>query len=304
MLDGHEPEFSINAAPLSLAQLATFLRIESPRPFEDPADALEKAQKVVPYKAIGQLYLNIQQCITDNFPGPYPAKPLLVSAPKSAARHRPYYSQNSINTVYYDREHAPKFASSSDSGDLIGVTDAPSAIAAINEIMHQGEGNVKDNQSVLRFGPNHMPIPLPVKNGQGQFKPGDYDDTPDSELSHFAKFLEAYSLGEHYQQKFAVIGGLNDFFSCFVCKQAPNPKQVDYQVASNVALAACAPLGNAIFTYILLMIEACYSADEDTQFRVFMYGVHKSMIWLLSGIGNGIRNYTYTRGHHTAMRVR
>ena len=299
MLDGHEPEFTINAARLSLAQLSTFLQIESPRPFIDPADTAEKAQDDVKYKTIGQLYLDIQQCIIDNYPGPYPAKPQLVSAPKAAARHRPYYSQNSINTVYYNREHTPKFASSSDSGDLIGVVDAHSAIAAISEIMHQGEGNIKANQSELHFGANHMPIPLPVKNGEVVFKPGDYDDTPDRELSHFAKFLEAYSLGVHYQQKFADIGGLDDFFSYFVYEQATNPKQTDYQASGNAALACCAQLGNAIFTYILLMIEACYSADEDTQFRVFLYGVHKSMIWLLSGIGNGIRSYTYTRGNQT-----
>ncbi|MGI4873095.1 MAG: ferritin-like domain-containing protein [Janthinobacterium lividum] len=299
MLDGHEPEFTINAAKLSLDQLSTFLQIESPRPFKDPVDTLEKAPDIEKYKTIGRLYVAIQHCIREHYHGPYLAKPQLVSAPKAVAQHRPYYSQNSINTVYYDRAHNPTFASSSDSGDLIGVTDAHSAIAAIEEIMHQGEGNVKPGQSELHFGPNHMPIPLRVKNGEVQFKPGDYDDTADKELSHFAKFLEAYSLGVHYQEKFAGIGGLDDFFSYFVCNQASDPKLVDYHESGNVALALCAQLGNAVFTYILLMIEACYYADEDTQFRVFLYGVHKSMIWLLSGVGNGIRGYSYIRGQQT-----
>jgi len=295
-LDGHEPEFPINAAKLSLAQLSTFLQIESPKPFVDPADAAERLQ-TVKYKTIGQLYLDIQQCIRDNYPGPYVAKPQLVSAPKAAAQPRPYYSQNSINTVYYDREHKPHFGSSSDSGDLVGVTDALSAVGAIDEIMHQGEGNVADDQSELRFGPDRMPIPLPVVDGEVQFRPGDYDDTTDGELSHFAKFLEVYSLGVHYQQKFANVGGLDDFFSYFVHDQAPNPKQADYEAANAPAgLALCSRLGNAVFTYILLMIEACYYADEDTQFRVFMYGVHKSMIWLLSGVGNSIRGYVYAKG--------
>jgi len=295
-LDGHEPEFPINAAKLSLAQLSTFLQIESPKPFVDPADAAERLQ-TVKYKTIGQLYLDIQQCIRDNYPGPYVAKPQLVSAPKAAAQPRPYYSQNSINTVYYDREHKPHFGSSSDSGDLVGVTDALSAVGAIDEIMHQGEGNVADDQSELRFGPDRMPIPLPVVDGEVQFRPGDYDDTTDGELSHFAKFLEVYSLGVHYQQKFANVGGLDDFFSYFVHDQAPNPKQADYEAADAPAgLALCSRLGNAVFTYILLMIEACYYADEDTQFRVFMYGVHKSMIWLLSGVGNSIRGYVYAKG--------
>ena len=295
-LDGHEPEFPINAAKLSLAQLSTFLQIESPRPFEDPADASEKLQ-TVKYKTIGQLYLAIKRCIRDNYPGPYVCRPQLISAPKSAAQHRPYYSQNSINTVYYDREHKPHFGSSSDSGDLVGVFDAHSAVGAIDEIMHQGEGNIKDNQSELRFGPDNMPIPLPVIDGEVQFKPGDYDDATDGELSHFAKFLEVYSLGVHYQKKFAGIDGLADFFSYFVHDQASNPKQADYEVAGTPAgLALASQLGNAIFTYILLMIETCYYADESTQFRVFMYGVHKSMIWLLSGVGNSIRGYTYVKG--------
>ena len=295
-LDGHEPEFPINAAKLSLAQLSTFLQIESPKPFVDPADAAERLQ-TVKYKTIGQLYRDIQQCILDNYRGPYVAKPQLVSAPKAAAQPRPYYSQNSINTVYYDREHKPHFGSSSDSGDLVGVTDAHSAVGAIDEIMHQGEGNVADDQSELRFGPDCMPVPLPVVDGEVQFRPGDYDDTTDGELSHFAKFLEVYSLGVHYQQKFANVGGLDDFFSYFVHDQAPNPKQADYEAADAPAgLALCSRLGNAVFTYILLMIEACYYADEDTQFRVFMYGVHKSMIWLLSGVGNSIRGYVYAKG--------
>jgi len=298
-LDGHEPEFTINAAKLSLAQLATFLQIESPQPFKDPADPRELLQ-AVKYKTIGQLYLDIQQCIRVNYPGPYADRPQLTSSSPSSARHRPYYAQNSINTVYYDREHKPQFGGSSDSGHLVGIVDAHSAVKAIDEIMDQGEGNTKDDQSLLHFGPDKMPIPLPVVDGKVQFKSGDYDDKSKEELSHFAKFLELYSLGVHYQQKFARIGGLADFFSYFVHDQAPNPKQADYEVVGTPAgLALASRLGNAIFTYILLMIEACYYADEDTQFRVFMYGVHKSMIWLLSGVGNSIRGYSYAKGTQT-----
>ncbi len=295
-LDGHEPEFPINAAKLSLAQLSTFLQIESPKPFVDPADAAETVQ-AVKYRTIGQLYCDIEQCIRDNFPGPYSTRPQLIASGKSSGHHRPYYSQNSINTVYYDRGHNPHFGSSSDSGELIGVFNAHSAIRAIEEIKHQGEGNEKKNQSELRFGPDHMPIPLPVVDGKVQFQPGDYDDASGGELSHFAKFLEIYSLGVHYQEKFTSIGGLADFFSYFVHDQDSNPKQADYEVTGTPAgLTLASRLGNAIFTYILLMIEACYHADEHTQFRLFMYGVHKSMIWLLSGVGNSIRGYTYLKG--------
>lgn len=61
----------------------------------------------------------------------------------------------------------------------------------------------------------------------------------------------------------------------------------------------CSQLGNAIFTYILLMIETCYYQDESAQFDIFMYGIHKSMIWLLSGVGNSINQYTYANGGQT-----
>jgi hypothetical protein len=75
-----------------------------------------------------------------------------------------------------------------------------------------------------------------------------------------------------------------------------NPKQAYYDAGttpSDKELALISQLGNAIFAYILLMIETCYYKDEPTQFRVFMYGIHKSMIWLLSDIGNAMRGYNY-----------
>ena len=294
-LDGHDPEFPINAAKLSLQQLSTFLQIESPQPFQNPP-LLRMAVPIDNYQTIGQLYLQIQACINQYYSKKedYSSRPQLLPPQKSSGHHRPYYSQNSVNTVYYDRGHNPVFASSGDSGALIGVVDAPSAIAAIEEIMHQGEGNVKDDQTTLQFGPDRLPVPLPIVDGQVQFKKGDYDDSHDHELSHFAKFMEVYSLGRNYQQKFAKVGCLDDFFSYFIFNQASNPKQADYDATGDQGLALSSKLGNATFAYILLMIEACYYADEDTQFQVFMYGVHKSMIWLLSGVGNTIRTYNYT----------
>lgn len=293
-LDGHDPEFPINAAKLSLRQLMTFLQIESPRPFKNPPRLLDTAVPIEDYKTIGQLYLQIQACINKYYPGPYSDRPQLLPPQKPSGPTRPYYSQNSVNTVYYDRAHNPVFASSGDSGALIHVKDATTAGYAIQEIMDQGEGNVKEDQTELHFGPDHLPIPLPVINGEVQFKKGDYDDSHDHELSHFAKFMEVYSLGRNYQEKFAKVGCLDDFFSYFVFNQPSNPKQADYDATGNQGLALSSQLGNATFAYILLMIEACYYADEDTQFQVFMYGIHKSMIWLLSGVGHTIRTYTYT----------
>lgn len=55
-LKGHEPEFYINAAPLSPAQLNTFLQIESPKKYTDPADpTIPGDTGLVEYNTIGGL---------------------------------------------------------------------------------------------------------------------------------------------------------------------------------------------------------------------------------------------------------
>jgi len=299
-LDGHEPEFWINLDTLNLKQLGIFLQIESPKPFTDSADFPETDEKPIKYKTIGELYNMIIQCVQTNYPGPYPKKPQLLP-PTPGSPQRPYYSQNSINTVYYDRDHNPKFGSEDSSGALVDVYDAGSATQAMEEIRHQGEGNDGD-KDLLKFDSQNNPVPLPVVDGkvQGLSGSGNYDshstDGSDEELSHFAKFMELYSLGIYYQNKFKGINGLDDFFSYFVANQQPNPKQATYDAgtsANDQEIALMNKLGNAIYTYIILMVETCYYKDESTQFQVFMYGIHKSMIWLLSDIGNAMRSYTF-----------
>ncbi|WP_100842063.1 ferritin-like domain-containing protein [Flavobacterium sp. 5] len=293
-LDGHIPEFQINAAKLSLNQLTTFLQIESPEPFVDPY-AEKQLLNTIDYQTIGRLYEMIIECVKEDFPGPYNYKPQLLP-PDNPERPRPFYSQNSMNTVHYDRDHNPQFANGDDSGGLVGVYDAHSAVDALERIVEQGEGRSKEKQHTLIWGADKIPIPMDVIDGKVEFWEGDYDDTG-KEVAHFAKFLEAYSLGGHYQEKFSKIRGLDDFFSYFVYDTDANPKTADYQASSNVALALCSELGNAVFAYILLMIETCYYKDESTQYDLFMYGIHKSMIWLLSGVGNQINQYTYTKGN-------
>jgi hypothetical protein len=291
-LDGHIPEFQINAAKLSLNQLTTFLQIESPEPFVDPY-AEKQLYKTIDYQTIGRLYEMIIKCVKKDFPGSYKPQPQLLP-PGNPSRPRPFYSENSMNTMHFDREHNPQFANTDDSGGLVGVNDSVSAVEALERIIEQGEGRSKDKQHTLIWGKNKMPVPMDVVEGKVTFWEGDYEDGG-HELAHFAKFLEAYSLGGHYQEKFKKIDGLNDFFSYFVYDTDANPTIADYKAAGNEALALCAELGNAVFAYILLMIEACYYKDESTQYDLFMFGIHKSMIWLLSGVGNQINAYTYTK---------
>ncbi|MGO4771302.1 ferritin-like domain-containing protein [Flavobacterium sp. W22_SRS_FK3] len=293
-LDGHIPEFQINAAKLSLKQLTTFLQIESPEPFIDPY-ANKQLQDTIDYQTIGRLYEMIIECVKDDFPGPYNYRPQLLP-PDNPERPKPYYSQNSMNTVHYDRDHNPQFANGNDSGELVGVHDAHSAVEALERIVEQGEGRSKEKQHTLIWGADKMPVPMEVVNGKVTFWEGDYDDTG-KEVAHFAKFLEAYSLGGYYQEKFSKIQGLDDFFSYFVYDTDANPSTADYIASGNQSLALCSELGNAVFAYILLMIETCYYKDESTQYDLFMYGIHKSMIWLLSGVGNQINQYSYTKGN-------
>ncbi|MEQ6123029.1 ferritin-like domain-containing protein [Pseudotenacibaculum sp. MALMAid0570] len=302
-LDGHEPEFPINAAKLSLKQLTTFLQIESPQPFTDPHADLLRAAKVE-YKTIGLLYQKIMKCIEDNFPGPYNKRPQLLP-PEKGGKPRPFYSQNSMNTVHYDRDHNPHFANENDNSQLVGVYDAPTAIEALHLIVEQGEGSTTNQngkkQHILEWGKDKMPIPMEVvvnedNSAEVVFWPGDFEDEGE-EPAHFAKFLEAYSLGDYYEKKFKKYYELDDFYSYFVYDQDSNPKQADYEASGNQALALANKLGNAVFAYILLMVETCYYKDEDTQYDLFMFGIHKSMILLLSETGNHINSYSYNKGN-------
>lgn len=298
-LDGHKPEFMINGAKLSLEQLTTFLQIESPQPFVDPEKAPAQKHAVVDYKTIGRLYAMIKDCINNNveFKGPYAPRPQLLP-PEPNKPQRPFYNQNSMNTMYFDRDHNPKFVSEEDSGELVGVYNAATASQAIDEIVEQGEGQSKDQQHILVWGNDQMPVPLNIIDGEAQFWPGDYDDDG-KELAHFAKFLEAYTFGKHYKEKFNNIPGLDDFYSYFVHDQLSNASQDDYVASGNNKLALANQLGNALFSYLLLMIETCYYKDESTQYDLFMYGIHKSMIWLLSGVGNQINAYSFKKNGTT-----
>lgn len=310
-LDGHKPEFPISLGKLSIQQLITFLKIESPNPFTQGTK--ETDTDVDTYHTIGEFYDMIIKCVRENYAdaSAYNTKrPQLVQkkikpekGPNYTERSNSIYSPNSINTVYYDRAHKPQFMNHGDSGGLIHVKDADSAVEAMCEIIHQGEGThtsvgepvckeLDADYTKLEFDEHGMPIPLEMDGEKVLFKPGDYDDGElNGELSHFAKFMEVYTLALHYEKKFGQYG--INFFDLFVHDQPENPKRTDYEEGSELFYVS--EMGNALFTYIILMVETCYYKEEKVQFKIFMLGVHKAMIWLLSQFGRYAAGLTFVK---------
>jgi len=290
-LPGHEPYFPINAAKLTQDQLKTFLLIESPEAFTGKDD---NDKGVIEYETIGDFYRMIMHCVTDNYANDASydtSRPQLLPG-------RGHYGPNSINTVHYDKNHNPVFPSDDDSGNLVHVTDVGAALKAMNEVVEQGEGH----QGGDHLTSSGAPICPDVDwNDPSSINPEDFDDPGKDELSHFAKFLSLYCEGEHLIQKFQDAG--LDFHSFFVYSFPDNPRlaategHIDY--ASSKDASDIMKVINAVYTYTFLMVEACYYNEGNTQFEVFMLGVHKSMIWVLSELCNAAKKMTISVGKDT-----
>jgi hypothetical protein len=268
-LPGHEPEFPINRAKLSLDQLMTFLKIESPDPLPDK----KLLAAPIPYKTIGQFYDMIKDCINNNDLRYNGHSPQLLP-------ERGYYAQNNIDTVYYDKKHNPHFTNAPDSGDLLYVQDRDSAIHAITIIVDQGEGNTG----------------APGLNPDGTVNcskviPPDFDDFDKKELSHFEKFAQIYCHYQKLSDKFNSLGiGAIDISDYFVFEVAVNPSTADYPAE----IAAVSDFLNGVYTYLFVMVENCYLQANNTQYEIFMFGVHKSMIFILNSVCGDIMKLTYT----------
>jgi hypothetical protein len=274
-LEGHQPAFTINLAKLSQSQLITFLKIESPTDLKDP-----KLLMAINYTTIGKFYKMIEDCINDNDLPYRKHEPQLIDG-------KAYYAQNNIDTVYYDKVHKPHFANRDDSGDLAYVHDRDSALAAIKCIVDQGEGfkgkglgegDTVDCSAVV---------------------PGDYDDPSKEELSHFEKFTEIYCTYNTLNARFKSYNiGVNDINDYFVANVADNPRTEHYP--DNIAPVS--DLLNAVYTYIFVMVEDCYRQAGNTQWEIFMFGIHKSMIFILNSICGDIMklNYTYEGKEYAA----
>ncbi|MBX2905883.1 MAG: ferritin-like protein [Taibaiella sp.] len=268
VLPGHEPEFPINRAPLSLAQLMTFLKIESP----DPLPEMAMLAAPIPYKTIGLFYAMIRECINTNDLPYNTHSPQLVPG-------KGYYANNNIDTVYYNKEHKPRFVNANDSGDLVYVTDKESATKAIDTIVEQGEGN-----------PN-APGLMPDGSVDCKLVPADYDDPSQKELSHFEKFSRIYCRYQQLTQRFNSLGiGTVDISKYFVINAPTNPSTSDYPAN----IQPVSTLINAVYTYIFVMTEGCYKAGGNTQYEIFMFGIHKSMIFILNSLCGDIQGLSYT----------
>lgn len=271
VLPGHEPEFPINLAPFSLDQLMTFLKIESPRPL--PSLLTEGA---LPYKTIGEFYNMIIKCIKTH--------DLTYNTTSQLEPGKHYYANNNIDTVYYNKEHKPQYTNADDSGDLIHVTDRKSAVAALTLIKEQGEGNM--GKGFLPDGSVNCSDP----------DAPDFDDPGHKELCHFEKFAEIYCDYEKLELQFGAygLGGISDYF---VLNFPTNPTNADY--SNNAALSAVSTLLNATYSYIFVMTENCYKQEGNTQYETFMFGIHKTMIFILNSICGDIQGLTYTKDGQT-----
>jgi hypothetical protein len=266
-LPGHIPAFDIDRNKLSQDQLMTFLKIESPDPLPDP-----NMLKTIQYRTIGEFYDMILDCIDKN------DLPFNTHAPQ-LIDGKGYYAQNNIDTVYYDKEHNPHFTNRDDSGDLVFIQDKASANQAIGCIVEQGEG-----------------AKAPGLNPNGTVNcshvvPGDFDDKSHKEMSHFAKFEQIYCTYGKLNERFEQLNiGITDIAQYFVTNVAKNPMTKDYPAN----IQPVSDLLNAVYTYIFVMVEDCYVQSNNTQWEIFMFGIHKSMIFILNSICGDIMQLSYT----------
>lgn len=270
-LAGHEPPFPINRAKLSRDQLYTFLEIESPKPLG--RDVVKST--AIEYVTIGEFYDQIEKCISADFADDscYDVeRPQLVPG-------RGYYAQNDIDTVFYNKQHKPKFENADDSGDLVHVVDKDSALKALQTIVEQGEGH----QSSRGLEPGGGVCCKP-------FTAADYDDPKGEELAHFDKFNQLWCMLKHLEEEFErEFDGEIDPKSLFIYDLPLNPSVSDYPDA----IQKVAVLTNAVYSYLYVMTQACYRADKNTQYEIFMFGIHKSMMWILGSLCGELPGMTY-----------
>lgn len=272
-LPGHQPPLKINTAKLSMKQLETFLNIE--KPMKPKQKNLKSRRAYIPYPTIGEFYEMVVDCLENNPDIRYNThSPQLVPG-------KGYYAQNNIDTIYYDKMHKPVFTNEDNSGDLICVADKTSALDAINLIVEQGEGQLVKNAPYLDDENNLI---------FSELLRYDFSPKEGEESSHFEKFAEIYQMYDALETRYNSynIEHIN-FSDLFVMNIASNPATAHYPTH----IAPVSDLINGVYTYIFVMIEECYRKSGSTQYETFMFGIHKSMIFILNSLCGDIMKLKY-----------
>lgn len=235
-LPHHAKGFKANLAKYSREQLKTFMTIEWPT----PPDAKPSDDN---WSTIGQFYDSIIERVKGLNKSDFGFKEYQLGPGND------YYAPNSANSTYQSSYSGGKSKqvrmNAHDSGGLHLITSPSSAVKAMKEICHQGEGF----------------------KGKGKTK-HKFDDPSHQEESHFYKFKELHEL-------------FNDADAeKYVLNVPKNPKTRNYPPM----LQPLSNLTNAVYTYLFLMMELCYKYPVPAQSSIFNFGIHKAMIFILSSL--------------------
>ena len=235
-LPHHAKGFKANLSKYTKAQLSTFMKVELPTPPNaSPKDA--------DWSTIGQFYDSIIERVKKMKKSDFGYKEYQLGPGND------YYSPNSANSTYMSNYGSGKSKqvrmNAEDSGGLHLITSPASAVKAMKEICHQGEGFADKGKK------NHK-----------------YDDPSHQEESHYYRFKELYEI---YSE---------DTAAKFVLNVPDNPKTKDYPAM----VQPLSNLTNAVYTYLFLMMELCYQHPVPAQSSIFNFGIHKAMIFILSSL--------------------
>jgi hypothetical protein len=239
-LPHHKAGFSVGLEPLSKAQLQKFLGIEQP----EKAGASAECDN---WDTIGQFYDCIRRWIEE-----FTENKDFRNESVQLGPGKGYYAPNNVDTIYPDKNGQPVYPNSKTekSGDLITVSDKASALLAIAEISHQGEGYPNDDVDA---------------------------DTEKDEKTHYAKFLDLYNSIDQFDT------------SHFVYQFGVNPTR-ESLIAIRPDAAGIIDLCNAVYTYLFMMTEVSYQHPDPVQSEIFNVGMHKGMIFVLDKIIGAMRS--------------
>jgi len=259
-LPKHKGDLKIPLAPFSAEQLKVFMEIEQPQP--KSANSGDDPD----WETIGQFYARViehlQKEVTQADYEPFKGLPQL-------GPNRSYYATNNVDTIYYDNNHRPNYTNADDSGDLVIIDSNDTAIKAIKTIVVQGEGH--DDVRLMSA--------LQMTNSWN-----DTDDVMNEEESHYYKYVGLYNDYPYFEE--------NDLVKYFVRQVPTNP--VSYRYPKEVQ--AVSNLLNAVYTYMFMMMEACYRHGLPQQSEIFNFGLHKGMVFILSTLCDFITSMSLGQG--------